>query len=441
MPYGYITLAQFRNELLLRLNSNGADFWTNAELNLYISEALSVWNVLTSWWPADFQIPLDPSLPPLSNSNWIPTNGMTSPRFQTYTETDLYSIVCYHILESQPAAGVWTGTSMFNMDNLSQSAQNRLNEILLASGCNMVVNTALSITPNTSRIQLPDTMLDVRRVRYNAVDGTHVTLVRGDSQSFLRFSPNYRQTNKAPRRFDVIGAPPLTLTVDTLVNQPNTLEILAMGCANTLDPTNPQKLLIPNDYLWVLKYGVLADLLTNEPEATDVGRAEYCEKRFETGLKLMSEMPWLVNGFYDERAVDTPSVAGKDRNSYEWQANPKAWWGIVTGGIDLVAPSPIPTTPINLKMTVVGNAPQPASDTDFIQAPRDVVNILLDYCQHLCTLKQGGGLFEKSMDLYSGFIEYAKMTSARLRASGIFPTDIRPVTSRQDTDMPRLVSG
>lgn len=436
MGYAQLTRAQFRTELQNRLNSSGADFWVAAELNEYISEALSIWNVLTQWWLQDFTINLTTPL----SSDWIATNGSGSPRQQTLTETDLYSILCYHLIEPQPIAGVWQGTSQFSMANLQQSAQNILNEMLLKTACNMTVNTSLAVPVNGSRVVLPDTILDVRRVRYNAQDGTHATLVRGDSQSFLRFSPNYRQTSGSPRRFDTIGSPPLTLTVDTLVNQPNTLEILAMSCANTLNPVSPQPLLIPNDWLWVLKYGVLSDLLSNEPEAQDSGRAEYCQRRYEQGLELMIAMPWLMNAFIDERPVDTPPVIGKDRNSYEWQSNPGAWPGVVVGGIDLVAPSPIPTTNVALKLTVVENAPQPTADGDFIQAPRDVIDVLLDYCQHIAALKNAEEAYIKTLPLLKNFLSYAEYTNSRLKASGIFDSDLRPSTSRQDLDQPRVVA-
>lgn len=437
MPYAQITLGQFRTQLLQRLNSNGNDFWIQPELNEYIAESLSVWNVLVQQWPADQTLTLDPPL----TSDWIPTNGPGTPREQTYTESDLYSLLCYHLLENQPVAGVWAGTTQFSMENLTAAAQNKLNEMLLKTACNMVVDTSLHITPNTNRVVLLDTFLDVRRVRYHgAVDDSHVTLVRGDSQSFLRFSPLYRQTNKPPRRFDTIGSPPLTLTVDALVNQANTLEILAMGCANTLDPTDPQKLLIPNDWLWVLKYGCMADLLTNEPEAQDTGRAEYCQRRYEQGLQLMTAMPWLMNGFIDERACDTPPVIGKDRNSYEWQSNSKAWAGIVVGGIDLVAASPPTIDSTALKLTVVANAPQPTADGDFIQAPRDVIDAMLDYCQHVAALKQGEEGYLKTLPLFKGFLQYAEETNSRLRASGIFETDLRPAVSRQNLDLPREVT-
>ena len=436
MAYNSITLGDFRNELLLRLNSNGADFWLNAELNEYISESLSVWNTLTQWWLADQTLILNPPL----TSDWIPTNGVGTPRAQTLTESDLYSILCYHLIEPQPIAGIWQGTTQFSMPNLQQSAQNILNEIMIKTAVNMTVNTSLSITPNTSRITLPDTILDLRRVRYSAVDGSNVTLTRGDSQSFLRFSPNYRQTNAPPRRFDTIGSPPLTLTVDTLVNQPNTLELLAMSCANTLNPVSPQPLLIPNDWLWVLKYGVMADLLTNEPEASDTGRAAYCQRRYEQGLALMTSQPWLMNAFIDEKACDTPPVTSKDRNSYEWQSNPSAWLGVVVVGIDLIAPSPIPTVQSSIKLTVVANAPQPATDADFIQAPRDILDVLLDYCQHIAVLKQGEEGYIKSLPLLKGFLAYAEETNSRLRASGIFSSDLRPSTSRQDLAAPRTVT-
>lgn len=433
MAYSFLTLAQCRAELLSRLNSTGSDFWTTAELNEYISEALSFWNVLTQWWPSDFLFDADQDSP-----TWLPINVSGSPRQRTYTESDLYSILLYHLLEPQLSGGTYVGTPQFDLSNLQVSAQNKLNEMMQKTTCNIQANTSLSILPNTNTVALPDTMLDVRRVRYEGVDGTTATLTRGDLLSFLRFSPTYRQTWGTPARWDVLASPPLTLTFDKNPNQPNTLEMLVMEAAPTLDPASPVLLNIPNDWMWVLKYGVLADLLTNAPEATDQVRADYCQKRYEMGLQLMEALPWILDvSFVNEVSVDTPPVISKDRYSYEWQANPNTWPGVVVAGMDLVALAPTPTGNTSVRIRVVGNAPQPVDDASEIQAPRDVIDVLLDYAQHLAAFKQGGVDFIGTISLYENLVKYAQDTSSRLAKSGIFPSDIRPQVSRQDLNEPR----
>jgi hypothetical protein len=105
--------------------------------------------------------------------------------------------------------------------------------------------------------------------------------------------------------------------------------------------------------------------------------------------------------------------------------------------MDLIALAPTPTATTSVRIRVVGNAPQPSADGDEIQAPRDVIDVLLDYAQHLASFKQGGTDFIETVQLYQNLVKYAEETSDRLRKSGIFATDIRPEVSRQEMAEPR----
>ena len=186
-----------------------------------------------------------------------------------------------------------------------------------------------------------------------------------------------------------------------------------------------------------MKYGAMSDILGKESEATDRDRAAYCEKRYQDFLKLANAMPWLLQAFVNEVAVDTTAVISKDRYSYQWETNAAAMPGVVIGGVDLCAVAPIPTALTAVKLTVVGNAPQPSADGDFVQVPRDVLDVLLDYAQHIASFKMGGAEFKATMPLYQNMIRYAVETSLRLRRSGIFATDLRPPVAKQELQDPR----
>jgi hypothetical protein len=213
-----------------------------------------------------------------------------------------------------------------------------------------------------------------------------------------------------------------------------------MFSGGIISPPAASPLLIPDDWSWVLKFGMMADLLRAEGEAQDLQRAEYCEKRFEEGLKLMVEMPWLTQARLDNVPCDTPPVTLADELDYEWQSNSAAQPGIIRGGIDLFAVSPpIPAaTNVSVTLSLVGNAPIPASDGAFIQVGRDVLDSILDEAQHLAMFKQGGQEFTSSMSLHKNFIATAMETNKRLRESGIFPTDIRTLVSKQSEAQPRF---
>src|SRR5260370_4067743 len=99
--YSYISWLQLRQALAQRLKDPSNVFWSDAENALYLTEALQFWNVLTAYWPQDFNVPA-------IAGDWISTSTAPgSPRLQTSTESDLYSILLYHLMEPQLAAGVW----------------------------------------------------------------------------------------------------------------------------------------------------------------------------------------------------------------------------------------------------------------------------------------------------------------------------------------------
>jgi hypothetical protein len=129
--YNYITLSTAQQQLSNRLYDATQQFWTPAELTLYIQEALLTFNALTSYWRGDFNFPSVPlqfwydlTLQPNSLCPF------------TITDADLYELIQYHLLE--PATGVnpWTGVStQFTADDLIRAVERRRNELLSLTNC------------------------------------------------------------------------------------------------------------------------------------------------------------------------------------------------------------------------------------------------------------------------------------------------------------------
>jgi hypothetical protein len=268
-----------------------------------------VFNALTAYWATPYVLTFNQ----VSGQNWYAANGTGSPRKQTLTDTDVYNLIEYHLLE--PATGgTWAGTNQFSIADLSQACSRRRNEILQQAACNMAEQT-VAIAPASSVVALTDLVLDVRRCRWVPAPtmGSPVTLQRGDSRSFQYFTPNYAQTKQNPLRWDVIGSPPQTITLDTLTPVPSSLQVLGMAGGDDFDPPAASPLLMPDDWMWVLKFGALADILSKEQEGKDLQRAAYCRQRYEEGLKLMQHMPWLLQGSINQVPVDTQPLAGAGR--------------------------------------------------------------------------------------------------------------------------------
>jgi hypothetical protein len=448
-PYSYALMGDAVAALSLRLNDPGYVHWTQPELIFYVNESLRVWNCLTHQWAQDFTATYtstDLVWQSTGNSqNATVGSNPTSPRFQTLSDGYCYQVAQFHLLEP-PAGTAWTGSSQFTINDFTQAMQRRRDDVLQIAAANVApLAGPISIPPGQSRIYLPDaaaqSILDIRRIRFlpDPTVGQPSTLYREDGLAMEYFAPFFPQTDKNPTSWDILASPPLALTFDATPNVANTLEILAILSGGIITPGEFSLLLIPDDFYWILKFGMMADLLRKESESTDLARAAYCETRFAEGLRLLVEFPWLLQARINNVAVDTPAVTEADDFDYEWQSNANAQIGVIVGGLDLFALSPIPTSaPVSVTLTMVGNAPVTTDLTQPIQVSRDVLDVILDESEHLAILKHGGSEFSNSLTLHQNFLQAAMKTNKRLAESGIFASTLRLKTSKQSDIDPRF---
>ena len=442
MPqYSWLTYSAARQQLAARLADSGNIFWSDVECGLYLIEALRTWNALTEIWNADFQFTPESAEVWYNLGEFNPNFGNSSPRLRTVTDAQLYTMMQYHLLE--PATGTlpWTGTSQFSLSDLQNALQHRRDEVIQITGCNLDQLPPLNATPNTRRTQFPDTVLEPRRARFVTADSTFgnpFTMTREDQWAFAHSEPGYLQTSAIPQAWSVIAGPPLMMDVDTAPNVPGYYDVLYLESGPVFNPPAQTLMGVPDDWSWLPKWGALSDLLGRDSEATDRQRADYCLKRYEQGLQIMVESNWLLSATINNVPVDTPSVREMDAFSPEWQDDPNAWRCAVMAGMDFVAMCPIATSvPNALGLTLVGNAPIPVKDADFVQISRDDFDVVLDYAQVLASFKQGGIEFMSTKDLEKNFFTAAMANNQRLAKMGIFSDMLHSEGKRQDVNQPR----
>ena len=412
--------------------SKTAPFWTQAELQIYIINALRTWNALTEQWPVDFVFPTS------SATTWYNTSTLAgSPRLRTVTDNEIYTLMQYMLLEPPTGAGTWTGTNQFDLASLQFALQRRRDEVIQATACNLAQLPPLSSTPGTRRVNLADIVLESRRIRFlpDSGFGNPITLTREDTQAFQYFSPDYLQTFDTPTSWSVASEPPLAFDVNYAPNVPGTYTVLALQSGPNFAPPAATSMGIPNDWCWLPMMGALSDLLDSSSERTDSTRAQYCLKRFTDGLKIMRNANWLVQASVNGVAFDTPSVFEEDYSNQEWDSNPNAYPAVVQAGVDFIGISPLQTASANL--TLVGNAPIPLLLTDFIQASRDQWDVILGYAQRIASFKLGGQDFSETQPLEADFYRAAAMTNKRLLTYGIYTDILHSEGQRQEEEVPR----
>ena len=435
--YQYLNRAQARQQLANRLYDSGQVFWISAELNLYIAEALRTWNAMTSFWRGDFIFSAAP------NTRWYDiTNPATAPnslRLPALKDTDLYTLMQYHLLE--PAVGVnpWTGASaQFSADDLISATQRRRDEVLGVTGCTTTLRTVGAVL---GRIVLPDTVIDVRRMAYLPAVGSPSIVWKDDTWALQAFNTGYPQAPAGtPVSYQLSTEPPISFDTDRPPGFAGSYELLTVEAGQSLSAGSASLLSVPDDWTHVVKWGALADLFSRESNARDPLRAQYCNQRYQMGVKLLASAPAILAMRIGNAVLQIDSVADADAYRTGWEGEaPGAPNGAFYSGLNLVGVAPIPdTNPYSFTVTVVENAPVPSTDGDFLQVARDDIDVVLDYAQHLAAFKMGGAEFTATMPLLERFLTKASISNAKLKEMGEFTTALYALGQVQEHRAPRI---
>lgn len=436
MPqFTYITWTQLKGQLAARLADPSNVFWTDAELGMYLIESLRVWSALTEQWNQEF------TFNATSASQWYNLGTMNgSPRKRSVTDANLYTSMQYMLLEPATGAGPWTGTSQFSLSDLQNALQRRRDELIQVSGCNMTEQT-LAASAGSSRIYFPDNTLEPRRARFipaNAAIDPNVLNLEDRSAMMYFEDDNPTAPAGVPDLWSVVSGPPLAMDVDRKMI-PGNFKVISLVSGSAFAPPAATLMGLPDDWAWVAMYGALADLLGRESEATDRLRAEYCLKRYEDGMKLMAAANWMTAALINNQNVDTPSLAEVDCYAPDWETSATTWPMVVAAGVDFVAPAPLQVGGgvLGVEVNLVGNAPIPANDDDFVQVSRDALDVILDYAQATACFKQGGADFIATLPMLSNFFTMAQMQNKRMEQLALYWTTFRSQGTRQTDMQPR----
>lgn len=464
--YNYITQAQALTQLANRLYDPTEQFWSHAEKTLYLQEALRCWNALTGFWRGDFVGPTQNRVVfyDLTSATTFPNTL----RPLTLHDTDLYPIIQSQLLE--PAVGVnpWTGVStQFTADDLINAVQRRRDELLSISGCTYTRRTVPAVP---GRIQLPDSVIDIRRVAYlinpsfagggfapngYGMGGYGLTPYGGTSgivgvsnsvlfqdDTWGEQSYNRGFTTKppgSPIAWMQSTQPPVSFDVDRPPAYGGNYEVLTVDAGAALSPTVPQLLSVPDDWAWAIKWGALADLLLRDASAKDSSRAAYCEQRYRMATALLTDAPATLAARIANTPLQIDSVKLADQFRAFWQAlTPAQPDTLLTAGLNLIAFAPTPNAgPYSVTFTVVKNAPMPVSDADSVQVAREDLDAILDYSVHIAMFKTGGAEFSDTMPLFERFLKQAGLYNTKLMEWGEFSKILNEVSSLEEDYNPR----
>jgi hypothetical protein len=442
--YDWITFAQAKQALAVRLDDSQNVHWSDTELGLYINEALTVWQALTGYWRDRGTFNLTASQIFYDLPTLLKDSGGNLMLQMAVTDSDVLPLIQYHLLE--PPTIPWTGSTQFTLGEITSDLQDNRDNFLAETGA-VVTHSIVNVPPAPiGRFQLDDHVIDVRRVAWLPTNpGTnlkHLPLWMSDEFAANASLPGWNLNPETPESYSIIGPRPLEVQLIPVPLDKGQCDLLTVRSGAALDPSIGIPLGIPTNYVWVVKWGALACLLSQDGEPRDEFRAGYCRQRYEEGCELARMMPVILTSALNEVQVFPQAIADLDGYRPDWAGTDGVPDSVACVGQNMVAIGPPPDNAMvySFRADVVKNAVVPVTDGDFLQIGREYIDSLLNESQHLALFKSGGREFADTIPLHQDFIQSAANYNDRLKAMQIYLNTIAEQSNAETKARPRMES-
>lgn len=418
MSYSYLTFADAKTLLAARLDDPSKLFWVDAELSFALKEARRLWNVVTGHDRETGKFNTSDGVAFYQLASVLTNDTAELIRAQTIRDRTVVSEMQYHLMEAQ-GLEAWAGTDQFTFNQVLSALQRRRDQFLADTACVLSVKTEV-VGAGTLKVSMPDTVVGVRRAVF-ATNTRYYTLRPSD----VRFAATRHElwsTPGEPATYDIAAQPNLQVrlipppitsgTLETVVVETGaTLNTAANGSTGTL-------LGVPDDYVWGVKYGALADLL-RDANSSDADRADYCEQMYQLAVSFALNMPVVLWAAIDGYHTNPSAITYTDMRYPGWQGMSRGAPTVLsTVGPDYVALTKVPdSNPHQVHLDVVRTAVLPATDADYLDIGREHLDVLLGMAQRICMFKVGGEEFLTTDALAEKFFDQAARYSNRRSAA------------------------
>jgi len=411
MAYTHTRRSELRAALRSRLGETSARYWADAELNLCTDEALRTWQAASRFYRERGVFQTEANVP------FYDLSSKLSPLLgYTITDANAITLMEYHLLEP-PTPTVWTGTDMFSLAELTEAVERRRNQFLLETAATLTRSLDPIAPPPSGRVELADTVIDVRRAAWRSTGGTYTHLWREDEHNLNSYKRGWSVNPDTPAAFSVILTPPVQLQLAPVPADEGQLDLVTVRTGAALDPGTGVLLGVPDDYVWAVKWGALADLLGKEGPARDPTRAAYCERRWREGVDLCRGSGLVLEAEIDGLPVPPATLEELDAYAPTWQNSIGTPTAVATAGANILAVgNAVPDGIYSVTLDVVRRFPIPNGDGDWVRVGREHLDAVIDYALHIASFKMGGAEFEATMPHYERLLRLAAVHNDRLRA-------------------------
>lgn len=401
MPYSHTTLTTALALLASRLGDTDGVFWTSSERTYAIQEAIRFLNAITGTQRVRTQFTSAASTP-FYDLNTVA--GPTTYRASTIRDRAVVSQLQLHLLEPD-SPGSWTGTAMFTLLDLTRALTRRRNLFLTDTHVVLTRDSAVSVAAHPalslSRVALDEDYAAVHRAVWYDTFSKYTQLWPSDELAATGINRDWNDTASPPYAFSVVATPQLELQVIPYVATGGYLDLTVVALPADLDTTANAGvgtlMGIPDDFVHFVKYGALADLLSQDGPSRDPSRASWAEEIYQVGVRLARKAPVVLTAGINGQPVIPGSLSQLDALRPGWQGRSAAAPTTVAVASNLVALSPVPRdATVTVTLDLVRSAVVPAAGGDALQCRKDQLDAVLGWAEHYCLLKCAGSEWQMS---------------------------------------------
>lgn len=433
MAYTHTTRAQLRAILRERLDDPSTRYWTDAELNLYLNEALRTFGVMSAFWRDRGTVTLQATKAFYDLQSEVSGSLLS----QTITDQDLILDLQYALLEATTDQTSWPGTSQFVYNDVVNAIRERRNQFLADAG---IILTKGQLASTLSQDEtLSDDVVDVRRMAWiDSTPGYYSPVFREDEGSMTFAEPDFGAATGIPTVYSILGVPPVKIRFNTTPTSAGVIDLLTVNTGPDLAPAVSATVLgIPDDMTPAIKWGALADLLGKSGSAADPQRAAFCEQRYRQYVALARMLPAVVYIQFGGLGQMPSTLWDLDTAVYAWQNNRDTPAEFAMAGWNMLVTWPVPDASGSVSIDVVQKAPVPTADGDNVQIGREQIDMIVDYSEHLAMFKSGGAEFEATILQADEFLLQAITYNQRLSAAARYVIRAKDQSQREKFERQR----
>jgi hypothetical protein len=433
--YEHTTRIDFKTQFFNRVGDTSRSFWTDAEADIILNEALYTLGAIGQNWKGQVELNtvLDQSFYDINSNLTAGTQSLIS---YSLTYQFLLDAINLHLIEEITLLA--PSSEITSLDEILKFARNRVNQFQFKTGLVLTREQYTLNVPPDNKLIIKDEVIDIVRAAY--VDFNELTnpflsyvLNKEDEDSIGQFNRSYfNSTTDIPLFYTTVLE---NLNVVRVYPSPQNLGALDIVSVNGI-PTATVLALntiinLPNNLIPYIKWGVLADIYWKDGVGYNPAMANYCEERWREGIIIGNNYTSILEAKLNGIPILIDSVSSLDKNQLGWQNNINTPSLVAVAGFNLLAINCRPDDFYSLLITAIINA---NIDANFVDVKLEYIEPLLNYCVHLANVKNGFEAVKMTSVEKDDFIKTAISHNLRLMKRGINFETMMKKTKRQEED-------